>query len=85
MCVNMAHLDETYLVRFERVGRDHYVPPQTFTVRAAYAADDLASAIFRFVKPKLASRHFEVIVDLEKMHGSIEYGRFGEFRLEHVP
>lgn len=53
-------------------------------VITARDADDIAAQIFFIARKKLASSWFDVTVDLEEMHGSIEYGRFGEFTIERL-
>lgn len=72
-----------YHVVFPRIGRSTNGSFEaTFKARDA---DDLAEQVFLFARPKLASKMFEVIVDLEQMTGSIEYGRFGTFTIKQVP
>lgn len=68
-----------YRVNFTRLGRNHN--PQPLECAAA-DADELAEQVFKHAKKSLASSWFEVVVDLETMKGSIEYGRFGEFTVE---
>lgn len=58
------------------------MPVQNFE---AASADDLAAAIFKFARLKLAASWFEVVVDLETGTGSIEYGRFGTFTFIEIP
>jgi hypothetical protein len=71
-----------YRVTFERIGRSARGLTQDWE---AVDADDLASIIYGFVRKHLMSREYSVIVDLEKMRGSIEAGRFGTFTIEPVP
>ena len=72
-----------YRVNFERIGRNHSPEPMLI---AAIDADDLADKIFTHIRKGklLASREFEVTVDLELMKGSLDFGRFGNFTIEEV-
>jgi len=72
-----------YRISSERIGRNHYVVP--FDLEAA-DADDLAAKIHRYVKRPglIMSSDFVVLVDLEKMTGSIGLGRFGSFTITEV-
>lgn len=65
-----------YVCKFERIGRDHYVPPLEVECPED-DADAIAEAVFRYARTKLASSWFEVLVDLESNRVSIEMGRFG--------
>ncbi len=67
-----------YVVDFERVGRGYGVGPMTFD---AAGSDDLARQVHGHIRPLLASRHFDVTVDLEEGRGWIEDGRFGTFTI----
>lgn len=70
----------SYVVTFDRVGRDHDVLP----LRVSGDADSLAEAIHAYVRPKLASREVRVYVDLGQMRGFIGVGVAhvgGEFTL----
>lgn len=62
----------TYVVDFERVGRNHNVAPMTF--EDVTEPEELAALIHHRVKGYLASRWFEVIVDLDEMRGHIDAG-----------
>lgn len=68
----------TYVVSFERIGRNHEVPELTVT---ASSPDDLADRIHKYAKRYLASAYFDVDVlsDDGGQTGkvSIELGRFG--------
>lgn len=77
----MTMLKTHYQIRFDRVGRGSRGVSQEFW---ADDAQDLSEQIFKFVRPKLISREFTVVVDLDKMEGSIEAGRFGMFKIERV-
>lgn len=68
----------TYTVEFERVGRNHDVPPLTVE---ADDADEIAYHIYTYARRFLASRDVEVVVNLDALRGSINYGRFGTFTL----
>ena len=68
-----------YTCTFERIGRNHAVPP------LAVAGDDAAEIafhIYAYARKFLASRDVEVIVSLDELRGSINFGRFGTFTLE---
>lgn len=71
--------ERLYVVKFERIGRTHYVPDVTIN---ASDADGLAGQIHRYAKKFLASKWYEVGLDLKTGRGSIEAGRFGTFRIE---
>jgi hypothetical protein len=72
-----------YRVTFDRIGRGARGLVKEWD---AVDADDLASIIYGFARSHLASREYAVLVDLDKMAGSIEYGRFGTFTIaEAVP
>jgi hypothetical protein len=66
----------SYRCDFERIGRDHYVPP---LVVEADDADEIAFNVFTYAKKFLASSGFDVTVNLETGKGFIEAGRFGKF------
>ena len=72
-----------YRVNFERIGRNHGPEPMLIE---ADDAEDLALKIFTYIRKHklLASREFEVTVDLELMKGSLDFGRFGNFTIEEV-
>ena len=72
-----------YRISSERIGRTHN--PPSFELEAR-DADDLAYQVSRHVKKaKLIMSHdFEVTVDLEKMTGSIGWGRFGSFTITEI-
>ena len=72
-----------YIVKFDRIGRDHFARPIEVEV-AEDDADGIAEAVFRHAKSKLASRWFEVYVDLDAGKGLIEAGRFGTFTVERA-
>lgn len=72
-----------YLCTFERIGRNHGVPPTEFD-----AGDEggLAHLVYGFAGRYLASREYSVIVSLDpetdRGEGSIDGGRFGKFTVE---
>jgi hypothetical protein len=68
-----------YRVTFEDNGRIGRTRGNGDLVITARDANDVADQVYRHVKNKLASRWFEVTVDLEAQRGSIECGRFGRF------
>lgn len=76
-----------YRVTYDRVGRhggrDGSKPPAPLTVWAV-TAEGLEEHIYKDVRPYLASRGVEVVVDLDAMRGSIFAGmnNGGSFTLE---
>lgn len=79
-----------YLVTFERVGRrggrDGSTPPAPLTVDAA-DGEHLAVHVLAYVRPFLASRGLDVVIDLEKGTGFLLAGfhTAGEFTVEELP
>lgn len=73
----------TYKVTFERIGRDHGVPP--VEVEAA-TAEGLAAQIYHVGRPYLRSRGVEVVVDMEARTGMFLCGFHsgGAFAFEPV-
>jgi hypothetical protein len=71
----------TYTVQFERVGRNYDVPPLTVE---GDNADEIAFHIYTYARKFLASRDVEVLVKLDELRGSINYGRFGTFTLSEA-
>lgn len=69
-----------YTVEFDRIGRNHHVPPLT---TEAADAQELAERIYRHGRPHLGSRDMQAIVDLETMTGSFLCGfrTGGTFRI----
>jgi hypothetical protein len=65
--------ETSYLIKFERIGRNHDVSPLIARVRDA---DHLADVVYRYAWPHLGSRDVEVVVNLEpdKMLGLIIVG-----------
>lgn len=68
------------IATFDRIGRNHYVPPLAVTG----TPDEIAEQVFRYARRYLGSKWYEVTVDLETMTGAIEYGRFGSFMLQET-
>jgi hypothetical protein len=66
-----------YRVTFERVGRNHYVPPLEVV---ATDGDVLARHIHAYAGRFLGSKGYVVSVDGDR--GSIDGGRFGRFTIE---
>lgn len=66
-----------YRIEFERIGRDHFVPPLEVE---ADNGDVLAHHIHAYAGRFLGSKDYFVSVDDD--HGSIEGGRFGRFTVE---
>lgn len=73
----------SYIVNFERIGRNRSVEPLTVQ---SDDPDTIAEAIYKYARPKLASKDVEVTVNLEKLTGIIEVGwnNGGTFTLEKV-
>lgn len=69
---------------FERIGRQHDVPPLTVTAALSLHADAIAVDVHGYAKQFLGSKNFVVTVDLETGKGSIEGGRFGRFTIEEL-
>jgi len=72
-----------YLVKFERVGRNHDVAPLNVV---GDDPNEIAEQIFRYAAPKLLSRDVDVHVDLSDRTGCITAGfhNAGNFTLEPV-
>lgn len=77
----MAHRTR---ITFDRIGRDHYPTPLDVDLPMT-AADEIAEAVFVYVRPKVASSWFGVSYDAKKRSGSIEGGRFGTFTVSRAP
>jgi len=60
----------TYRATFDRISRDHHVA----SLEVQGDADAIAEQIFRYAKPRVASRDITVVVDLGKMVGTIFCG-----------
>ena len=79
-----------YLVTFGRVGhrggRDGSTPPAPLTVEAT-DSEHLAMHVLAYVRPFLASRGLEIVIDLEKGSGFLLAGfhTAGEFTVEALP
>lgn len=73
----------SYTVTFDRIGRNHDVPPATFEDTEP---DDLPERIYQYGRRHLGSRDVDVIVDLDEMTGRFVAGvrNGGDFTLvEH--
>jgi len=70
-----------YLCDFERIGRNHAVPPLEIE---ATDADELAFHVYTYSRRFLASHDIVVSVDLEEGRGFINAGRFGRFSVTGV-
>jgi hypothetical protein len=64
-----------------RIGRTRGNGDVVITARGA---EHIADQVFRMAQKKLASKWFDVAVDLEEGKGWIEGGRFGEFTIEKL-
>jgi hypothetical protein len=79
-----------YLVTFERVGRrggrDGSPPPAPLAT-AASSGEHLAVQVLAYVRPFLASRGVDVVIDLEEGRGFLLAGfhTAGEFTVEELP
>jgi hypothetical protein len=73
-------MNNTYLAKFDRISRNHEVAP--LVVHGD--ADAIAEQIYRYARPKCASRNIEVMADLEELKGTIFAGFHvaGSFTLE---
>lgn len=78
-----------YRVTFERVGRrggrDGSTPPAPLTVDAE-GGEHLAMHVLAYVRPFLASRGLDIVIDLEKGSGFLLAGfhTAGEFTVEEL-
>lgn len=78
-----------YKISFDRIGRNHAVPPMTAdapdpdTLPIATAAA-ISDAVWRYASNYLISRDFTVRTDMDAMTGTIDGGRFGRFVIEGV-
>lgn len=61
-----------YRVVFDRIGRNHNVPP--LEGAAAVDGNELAELIYRYARPHLRSRDVEVWLNLHTMDGAIYCG-----------
>ncbi len=64
-----------YIATFERIGRNHNVPPLT----VSGTPDEIAERVYHYSLGFLGSRDVMVSVDMDEMTGSINAGRFGTF------
>ena len=63
-------MPDTYVAKFDRISRNHDVP----ALAVSGDADDIAEQIWRYARPKCASRDIDVSVDLDKMQATIYAG-----------
>jgi len=82
-------MSKTYRVTFDRISRDHNVPPLDVVAvdnDPAGLADRLADAVYHYARPRTLSRGIEVVVDADKMTGTIFAGMqvAGSFTVEAV-
>lgn len=75
-----------YKVSFERIGRNHDVPPACYRLAEGHDADELAFHIYGTARPYLLSSDVDVLVDLAAMKGKILTGFHlaGKFTIEQV-
>lgn len=74
----MSDEADTYTVTFERIGRKRGLADLPITVpqrQWARTADYLAEKIYTYARPHLASRNFEVVVDLAAGTGYLFTGQ----------
>ncbi|MFB7739587.1 hypothetical protein ACFC08_35610 [Streptomyces sp. NPDC056112] len=77
-----------YRVTFDRIGRrggrDGSAAPEPIV--RSFGGDQLADSIALYARPFIASRAFEVVVDMEKMNGFIVAGfhNAGSFTIEQL-
>jgi hypothetical protein len=80
MAKNPGATQTKYRVTYARVGRhggrDGSKPPAPLTVWAL-DADGLAEHVHKDIRPYMLSRDYDVMVDLEKLRGSIFTGSYG--------
>lgn len=80
-----AELAQDLIVKFERIGRTGTTPEAALTVHVpAHFADDaerVAEVLYAHCRRHLASRFFDVSVDMESGQVFIEGGRFGKGRI----
>jgi hypothetical protein len=78
-------MEHTYKIEFARIGRNRNVGPLQVTVperEAWQTADYLAHKIHGHAKRHLASRYFEVVVDLDAGTGYVFTGQpAGDFTI----
>jgi hypothetical protein len=72
----------TYTAVFDRISRNHDVPP----LKVTGGPNAIAEQVWEYARPKCASRDIDVAVDMEAMAGTIYAGWHvaGTFTLEHV-
>ena len=72
-----------YVATFDRISRNHDVPP----LNVAGDAEDIAEQVFNYARPRCLSRDVSVGVDLDKLTGTIFAGMHvaGSFTLEPRP
>jgi hypothetical protein len=86
-----------FIAEFDRISRDHKVPPLTVDVDEGnpakgrhpspeQMADQIAEQVYRYAYPRTISRGIEVVVDLDTMAGTIFAGLHvaGSFTLRAV-
>lgn len=80
-----AFLDADLIVKFERIGRTGTTPEAALTVHVpanlATDADRVAEVLYRHCRRHLASRWFDITVDLDGGEVLIEGGRFGKGKI----
>lgn len=72
----------TYTIAFDRVGRNHDVPPLTVTTDDE---NELLKSILAHARPHLGSREVEVYANFDERRGFIAVGGFrnaGSFTIE---
>lgn len=68
----------SYTVSFDRLGRSNVV--RSFVAEAT-TPDGVAAEVHAFARDHLASKNYEVVVDLDQLRGWVDGGRLGTFRL----
>lgn len=59
-----------FYASFDRISRNHDIEP----LPVSGTADDIAEQIYRYARPKCASRDIAVSVDLDELKGTIFAG-----------
>jgi len=72
----------SYIAGFDRISRNHDVP----SLAVSGDADSIAEQVRRYARPKCASSDISVVVDLDKLTGTIFAGFHfvGSFTLTEV-
>lgn len=62
----MTEKTTTYKITFDRIGRNHHVPPLTVTVvENADRAQAIAAEVFHYARPRLTSTEVNVVTKMD--------------------